>query len=258
MNNRCTGTINLTETVLRTPVKWCSVSLSDVISAGKRIDASTFDIELIQAKERMQKSIYPITTIVGQGGLCDAYRPGICKRIFVEPSDSSIPMLTPSQVTDLYPKAEKYLSATMAKEITNWYVQNREVLLTCSGTVGKLAYVSRTLGGKCVSQNLIRLVANSENNAGYVYAYLSTQTGQIFLTRNNYGAVIQHIDPEHLQNVPIPNAPETIKKRIHDLIVASYELRDDSNDLLDEAQALLVEELQLPAVRDFDVNYFRK
>lgn len=258
MNNRCTGTNNLTETVLRTPVKWCSVSLSDVISAGKRIDASTFDIDLIQAKERIQKSIYPITTIVGRDGLCDAYRPGICKRIFVEPSDSSIPMLTPSQVTDLYPKAEKYLSATMAKEITNWYVQDREVLLTCSGTVGKLAYVSRTLGGKCVSQNLIRLVANSENNAGYVYAYLSTKTGQIFLTRNNYGAVIQHIDPEHLQNVPIPNAPETIKKRIHNLIVASYELRDDSNDLLDEAQALLVEELQLPAVRDFNVDYFRK
>jgi len=258
VNSKGIGSPEQTENMFKTPIKWCSVSLSDVIFAGKRIDATTFDIELIQAKESVQNSIYPTTTIIGKGGLCDAYRPGICKRIFVKPSASSIPMLIPSQVTDLYPKAEKHLSAKMEKEIKNWYVQSHEVLLTCSGTVGRLSFVSRTLDQKCVSQNLIRLVAKDENTAGYVYAYLNTKVGQIFLTRNNYGAVIQHIDPDHLLKVPVPDAPDVLKKRIHDLIVASYELRDESNELLDQAHTLLVEELQLPAIEDFDVKYFRR
>ena len=31
------------------PVKWCSVSLSDVIARGKRLEASVFDVEAKQA-----------------------------------------------------------------------------------------------------------------------------------------------------------------------------------------------------------------
>ena len=31
------------------PVKWCSVSLSDVIARGKRLEASAFDVEAKQA-----------------------------------------------------------------------------------------------------------------------------------------------------------------------------------------------------------------
>lgn len=30
------------------PLKWCSVSLSDVIFRGKRLEASVFDVEAIQ------------------------------------------------------------------------------------------------------------------------------------------------------------------------------------------------------------------
>ena len=62
----------------------------------------------------------------------------------------------------------------------------------------------------------------------------------MMLTTNGYGSVITHIEPEHLATVPIPDAPVTIKKRVHDLIVGSYELRDTSNELIDEATALLV------------------
>ena len=36
---------------------------------------------------------------------------------------------------------------------------------------------------------------------------------------NSYGAVITHIEPEHLATVPIPDAPASIKKRVNDLIL---------------------------------------
>ena len=36
--------------VNETPIKWCSVTLSDVIGRGKRLEASVFDVEAKQAR----------------------------------------------------------------------------------------------------------------------------------------------------------------------------------------------------------------
>lgn len=33
------------------PVKWCSVTLSDIIARGKRLEASVYDVEAKQARE---------------------------------------------------------------------------------------------------------------------------------------------------------------------------------------------------------------
>ena len=62
----------------------------------------------------------------------------------------------------------------------------------------------------------------------------------------------------HLEKVIIPDAPAAIKKRINDLIVESYTLRDESNALIDEATGLLVNELQLPDINSFDVALYKK
>lgn len=49
-----------------------------------------------------------------------------------------------------------------------------------------------------------------------------------------------------------------LKKKIHELIERSYYLRDESNELIDKASALLINELKLPAINEFDVSYYKK
>ena len=39
-------------------LKWCSVSLSDVISRGKRLEASVFDVEAKQARQIIANGKY--------------------------------------------------------------------------------------------------------------------------------------------------------------------------------------------------------
>lgn len=53
-----------------------------------------------------------------------------------------------------------------------------------------------------------------------------------------------------------PTPPEEIKAKINDLIIRSYELRDESNDLIDEATQLLIKELRLPPIEEFEKNTF--
>lgn len=241
------------------PVKWCSVSLSDVINSGKRIDAELFDMELQKSKKIILNNKYGIVYLSGnQNSLCESYRPGICKRSFVEYSKRAIPMLTPSQIINIYPKGDKFLSQSFCSKTPDWFVKSGEILLTCSGTIGNVSLVTNTLKDKCISQNLIRIVPKNTDDIGYIYSYLKSKPCQLFLTRSNYGAVIKHIDPSHLDTVPIPNAPVEIKRKINNLILSSYQLRDESNILIDNATQLLVDELNLPDIHDFEVNDYKK
>lgn len=237
-------------------INWSSVSLSEVIDKGKRLESSYYGVEYKRIIKTIQDSKYGYSNLQGsKNGIINSYRPGIIKRIFVESTDNSIPMLVPSQVQDIYPKAEKYLSKLMNDKIKDWFVKENEILLTCSGTIGNVTLVTETLKNKCVSQNLIRIICRDEFY-GYVYAFLKSEYGQVQLKNNNYGAVIKHIDPSHLDNVITPIAPEKIKVIINKLIIDSYNNRDKSNYLIDEATKIMIDELELPPIEELKKEAF--
>lgn len=242
--------------IAESPVKYCTVTLSDVISRGKRLEASVFDVEAKHARAAVEHGKYPVTMVGGAEGLTTSYVCGRFKRIWVEKSD--LPIFQPSSITDIYPTPDGYISHKTQTNIEALRVHAGQVLMTCSGTIGKLSFVSKTLDNLIFSHDLLRINVKNAIDAGYIYAYLKSATGNKILLTNSYGAVITHIEPEHLATVPIPDAPEEIKKRINDLIVASYALRDESNALIDKASALLKEELHFPDIHDFDVALYKK
>ena len=50
------------------PLKWCSVSLSEMVDRGKRLEASVFDVEARQAYNVIEKCIYPTKNLIGDDG----------------------------------------------------------------------------------------------------------------------------------------------------------------------------------------------
>ena len=238
------------------PVKYCSVALSDVIARGKRLEASVFDVEAMQARALIADGKYPQTFLGGAEGIATSYVCGRFKRIWVKTSD--IPIYQPSSIVDIKPSPDGYISSKTKTNINALRVQKNQILMTCSGTVGKVSYVSETLKDKVFSHDLLRIDCKNPNDAGYVYAYLKSSVGNQILCTNRYGAVITHIEPEHLATIPIPDAPAMLKKTIHHRIEKSYALRDASNDLIDEATALLAKELNLPPMDDIAPNFYEK
>lgn len=232
-------------------LKWCSVSLTDIIMHGKRMEASVYDIEAKKARQIINACKYPLTTIGGENGLTTSYTCPRFKRIWVEKSD--LPIYQPATIVDVYPLPDGYISHLTKTNIDELRVKRGQVLLTCSGTIGKVSYVSDTLNDKIFSHDLLRIDCLNPIDRGYVYTYLKSKIGRKLLLSNSYGAVITHIESEHLSYVPIPDAPIEIKEKINELIIKSYELRDQSNRLIDEATKLLVNELRLP-----DENEFRE
>ena len=238
------------------PLRWCSISTEEVRHNAYRLDASAYDLEAMEALSRVYHSSYGWVYLWGENGLVEeAYYPGRYKRIYTS-EDKGEPFYLPSQLEEIYPKPSKWISTKTASLLEKDRIKESNLLISRSGTIGKCAISSRSSMGKIFSDDVIRITFRGTYDLGYVYAYLNTEEGLKLLQSNNYGAVIDHIEPEHLKNLPIPNAPEEIKRSIHDAVIASYNLRDQSNDLIDEAQRLLYEALGLPEKMDLKPKYY--
>lgn len=238
------------------PLRWCSISAEEIRRNSYRLDASAYDIESMEALSRVHDNPYGWVYLWGENGLVEeAYVGNRFKRIYTD-NKEDIPFFLPSDIESVYPSPSKYISAKTQANLEELRVRKGMLLISVSGTIGKTSLVSRKLDNQVFSHDLLRVTFQGGYDLGYVYAYLNTSEGLGLLQSNNYGAVIDHVEPEHLTKLPIPNVPEEIKRSIHEAVVASYDLRDQSNDLIDEAQRLLYEALGLPEKMELKPKYY--
>ncbi|GGM55701.1 MULTISPECIES: restriction endonuclease subunit S [Porphyromonas] len=238
------------------PLRWYTLAKEQVISNGYRLDASAYDIGAMDALSRVHHNPYGWVYLWSKKGLVeDAYVGGRFKRIYTE-NKNDIPFFLPSDIENVYPSPSKYISAKTVAPLDDLRVNKGMLLVSVSGTIGKTSLVSKKMDKQVFSHDLLRVTFQGSYDLGYVYAYLNTEVGLKLLQSNNYGAVIDHIEPIHLMRLPIPNAPEEIKRSIHEAVVASYDLRDQSNDLIDEAQRLLYDALGLSAKMELTPQYY--
>lgn len=228
-------------------LKWCSVSLSDVIARGKRLEAGSYDVQGKAAMQTIKNGRYGFVSLLDHDGLVKvAYHAPRFKRNYVEKdSPESVGFLGSSEMLEINPTADKFITKALADKL-DLFVEKETVLMSCSGTIGRVSFVNSSLARFAFSQHIIKIICHQYS--GYIYACLLNSLVQKQIQSLVYGAVIQEIEPEHLEKVIIPEAPNEIKERVHNLVIKSYGLRDESNDLIDQATALLVDELKLPAL----------
>ncbi|GGG37492.1 type I restriction-modification system restriction endonuclease DNA specificity subunit HsdS [Dokdonia pacifica] len=242
-------------TYLPDKLQYTSVSLTEVFANKLRLEASAFSIEARNAIEKLQRckngvsNLYPNPDFV-----VDAFHAPRFKRNYIKSTvPNSVGFLGSAEMLNIKPKAIKFLPKTQAVQ-KNLFVEKGTVLISCSGTIGKTTFVNKTLKNYSFSQHIIRLIC--KEYSGYVYAFLNTNEAQAQVQSLIYGAVIPEIEPHHLEKVIIPNAPESLKKVIHELIVESFDLRDQSNDLIDKAEQILYKELDLKPIEELKAEYF--
>ena len=231
-------------------VKWTTIILQEVVEKEYRLEASVYGIEGRQARQNLQECKWGVVPLCGESGLAICYHRPRFRRIYVENSD--FPIYQPAQANEVYPRPSAYISELTRTDIDALRVKNGQILLTCSGTVGNCTYVRNTLDNLIFSHDLIRVEPKEYN--GFTYAFLKSKIGRLLLTTNSYGAVVKHIEPRHLDDIPIPNPPALLKQEIHSLIEESFRLRDESNELMDEAQGLLKGALRLPTIEELQAK----
>lgn len=236
-------------------ISWSSVSLSEVLERDNRLEASTFNIDRAHSIQLLKNSRYDLVLLgTKEIGFKNCFYGPRAKRNYLTNIDNtSIGFLGSSEMLDIYPNPVKFVSHDNSM-VDSLSLTEGTILISRSGTIGNVTFVSHTLSKFLVSEHAIRLVMNEF--PGFVYTYLKTDVAQKLLHAEKFGSVILEIEPDALKNMLIPNAHVLIKQKIHDLIMDSYANRDESNRLIDEATKIMIEELELPPIDDLKNEAF--
>ncbi|KAA6318612.1 hypothetical protein EZS27_031401 [termite gut metagenome] len=169
-------------TFLPDPLKYTSVSLQEVRENKLRLEASAFNLDAKVANEKIMANKYGYVNLWEENGLVEnAYVNQRFKRIYVEHKE--IPFFQPSSTTEVYPKPTKYISAKTDTDLDCLKVKKGMLLMTVSGTIGKVAIAGKKLDNQVFSHDLLRLIGKGQYDTGYIYAYFLTETGQNILQK---------------------------------------------------------------------------
>lgn len=140
--------------------------------------------------------------------------------------------------TDILAADLSYLPLISKKQVASnprFTVGKGWTLVTRSGTVGRMAFARPDMDGVACSEHVMRVVPNEEViKPGYLYAYLSSRFGVPIVVSGTYGAIIQHIEPHHVSDLPVPRLG-AIEDQAHDLIQSAADLRVEAAGLLKTA-----------------------
>ena len=78
------------------------------------------------------------------------------------------------------------------------------ILITRSGTTGRVVYATAYHEGAIGTKDVIRVVIEDEALRGYVYQFLHSKLGQDQLKMNIAGAIVDHIEPSDVKKVVVP------------------------------------------------------
>lgn len=213
---------------------------------GIRLDASYHLSEGRQAKIQADKCP---TGVKPLGRVTKAIFNGArFKRFYVDDSERGIPFMGSSDMMKSDFASLKYISKRLSRNVADLWVKKDWTLISCSGTIGNTVYTNDDFEGKTASQHIMRVVADSERiYPGYLHAFLTSKYGYALLTQGTYGAVIQHIEPHHIANLPVPILPNAEQQAIHTAIETAARLRVEANALLTGAEAQFLANLGLDA-----------
>ena len=110
--------------------------------------------------------------------------------------------------------------------------------MSCSGTVGRTAFVRNDMHGMALTHDVIRIAGQPDRAfPGYLFAFLTSAPAQAMIHQHTYGSVVQHIEPHHLADLPVPLPDAPMQRRIHNLVEAAAAKRTEASGLLDKASA---------------------
>ncbi len=195
---------------------------------GWRFEASYHDPLVESALQAIKNGGHSITQL-GDPSLTREIRPitKFRKRVYVE--HGGIPLLSSKQLFQVDPiDVKKLARGAHTKDLPEIALQQNMLAVSCSGTIGRIQIIPKYMEGWTANQHALRVIASDDVNAGYLHAWLTSDYGYLFITRNSYGSVILEIDKQMLSSVPVPIVSDAVRREIGELVLKANNLRDEA------------------------------
>lgn len=177
------------------------------------------------------------------------------------PGEGVEPYYTPSSMLQEKGDSAKWLNVARADRkqlgtINAIRVRKGDIVISRSGTIGRVAIITDKYDGAIVSDDLIRVRTGDDNKRAFLFTYLQSKYAQDQMTRNEYGAIQQHLEPQHIRDILIPwpdniDALKGVIKMANETVQARERL-DGLNKKLSHHTTELIESLVSVAPKSID------
>lgn len=217
-----------------------AVPSSWIQTEGRRLDVGPFLFGAVEARERIRRLDAPKQPLkaltAGPGG--GIFNGPQFSRLYVTDPAHGVPFLGSSSMlladlSHLPLLSRKYADSPKLRHLE---VQPGMTLISCSGTIGRMVYARPDMAGMWASQDIMKVCPDPARiPPGYLYAFLSSRFGVPMVVGGTYGAIIQHIEPEHIAELPVPRLGDALELGVDSVVsVASSQLAEAAR-LLDQA-----------------------
>jgi type I restriction enzyme, S subunit len=225
------------------------VKASWMESNGRRLDCNpylsgAFEAKIILEKLSAKKEPLQNLTLGGMNGLINA---GRITRNWVNDPEHGLPFLSSTDILQADLSNVSLIAKKAAKLNPKLIIRQDWTLITRSGSIGRMAYCRSDMDGMACTEDVLRVVPDPDRILpGYLYAYLSSKFGVPIVVSGTYGAIIQHIEPHHIADLPVPRLGDAIEGKVHELVVEAAKLRTEASSLLNAAIRKLEDVAGLP------------
>jgi type I restriction enzyme, S subunit len=142
-----------------------------------------------------------------------------------------------------FEKSDNYITKEQAIKY-NLIAKKGMILVTGYGTIGSLRIVDDILEGCAIADNVTRIIPNEK--LGYIACFLSSPIGNKLLNDYASGSAIRFIQAPQIAKIPVPVLDESIIECINQQYLTAVTCREQSYELLQKAQQLLLQYNNLP------------
>ena len=222
---------------------------------GRRLDCNPYMSGALEARDtlrqlKVRKDELRNLTAGHAGGI---YNGPIFKRNYVESPEYGVPFISSGSMLQADLSNLPLLRRADAESSRLSYLQLQPgmTMISCSGTIGRMTYVRPEMDGMWSSQDVMKVVADPDKvSSGYLYAFLSSRYGVPLVVSGTYGAIIQHIEPEHIADLPVPRFGDALESQIGNLVKSAADDISESSRLTQLATQTLLDAVGLQELRD--------
>lgn len=211
---------------------WAPVSIKLLSHGDRRLEASTF----LTDGYGLRQALEALASTVPVADLAAVWMPDRLKGFPVD-EGKGLPFLSAGQVFESRPRVRKWLAGAMLNDTDRRRVEPSWLLVSRSGEVGRVTAVYQEHLDTVISDDLLRVVPQQSADYGWLYAYMRTPTFFAIMRSAQYGHMIKHLQPEHLQAMPVAMPETAIRRSIGELATNALAMRHKARSLQGEADA---------------------
>ena len=186
---------------------------------GRRLDCNPYMSGALEARDTLKR--LPVTEKLS-AVTARIFHAGREARLWVNDADHGVLFMGSSDIRVADFSALPLIAKRQVERNPLFTLGSGWTLITRSGTIGRMAYARPDMAGMACSEHVLRVVPDVERiPSGYLYAFMSSRYGVPLVVAGTYGAIIQHIEAEHIADLPVPRFGSAFEQRVAQAVDAA-------------------------------------